>query len=275
MKNKKVIWMIVEVVVIAILAFFIINAGNSKLELQTAYVFNANIDDFGREIAETDIKEVEVPGKGVIGNLVTDKEEIIGKHLDRKVDKGQFVYKEMLVETEAVDIFKTMDMTGMRKISLPINFVEGMSGNIKKGDKVDLAYVGAGATEESDFFYSKIFLQNIPVWSVNTADGYKFMDRSDVINNSEDESYKEMMGEGDLNIITLAVTLEQYEEIKAREAAGNISFVGRFNDSEDYETMGFVMGDYEKIFTGQGYAETGKILLEDLENLDKMEKDAK
>ena len=45
--------------------------------------------------------------------------------------------------------------------------------------------------------------------------------------------------------------------------SGQIRFVGRFNDSESYNTLGYVLGDYGKVFSGQGFAETDNLLIEE------------
>ena len=59
--------------------------------------------------------------------------------------------------------------------------------------------------------------------------------------------------------ISLVVTPEQAEQIEARRLAGELKFVKRFLESESHETLGFVIGNYGKIFSGNANAETGSI----------------
>jgi hypothetical protein len=44
---------------------------------------------------------------------------------------------------------------------------------------------------------------------------------------------------------------------------GEIVFVKRFEESETHETLGFVMGEYGKLFAGNANAETGNIQVSD------------
>jgi pilus assembly protein CpaB len=63
--------------------------------------------------------------------------------------------------------------------------------------------------------------------------------------------------------ISLIVTPEQAEQIEARKLSGNIVFVKRFEESETHETLGFVIGQYGKLFAGNANAETGNIQVSD------------
>lgn len=275
-KKKRNIILGIQLVVTLGFGLSVYMGVNAKTKPVIAYNYAISTDEIGKEITERDITKVEIPKAMVNKDLELNPENIIGKHVDRKITKGQYIYKDHLVEKEDVDIFATMDLSKRRKISLPISLVEAFSGNIKKGDTVDLAYTGSGSTDESEFVYAKIFEQNVPVWSVNTGDGTVFRDKSQALVDGEmyegDGLNDQVENGGDLQIITLSVTPAQYEEIKARSKAGEISFVGRFNESTNEETLGFVMGDYEKIFTGEGFAETGRTPVYE-DNFDEMIKE--
>lgn len=260
MKKKRVLILAAKIIITLIAAFTIFNANQKQLQPVTVYTFNKTMEDKSIPLKGKDIKATTIPKSALTPEHIQDKDEIIGKHIDRKVTKGHYVYKDLLVEEEKVDIFDTMDLSKHRKISLPISYEEGFAGNMRRGERIDLAYIGAGETEEGgEFRYSKVFLQNIPIWSLSTEGGLAFKDKS--MRTTDEEVFdNETLDDdnGELAIITLAVTLDQYEEIKAREEAGKISFVGRFDESENYETMGYVLGDYEKVFSGKGNAETGR-----------------
>lgn len=277
-KKKRNIILAVQLIITLVFGLSIYVGVNKKTSPIKVYTYAISSDEIGRKVGEKDIIAVEVPKSMVSKEYEVDSKNIIGKHIDRKVSKGQFVYKDHLVNKEDVDIFATMDLSKRRKISLPISLVEAFSGNIKKGDTVDLAYTGSGASEDSDFVYAKIFEQSVPVWSVNTGDGTVFKDKSQALIDGEmyegDGLNDQVENGGDLQIITLSVTPSQYEEIKARSKAGEISFVGRYSESENEETLGFVMGDYEKIFSGEGFAETGKTSVYE-DNFDEIKKETK
>lgn len=255
-KRKKIIILVLQAVILIGVGFFIFSYTNNTIQPTSVYVFTSNIDE-QRPITESDITSVSIPNGAINEHFARDKEEIIGKYVDGKAFSGQYVYTSQLIEKEEIDPIESMDLSKYRKISLPIDIISGLAGNLKRGDTVDLIYTGEGnVTEEnqaSPFTYSKVFLQDILVYGLNTTNGTKYVDQSDKTNEEAMESANQELG-----IITLVVTLEQAEEINARLASGTVGFLGRFEDSESYETLGYVLGDYQKIFSGEGNAETGK-----------------
>ena len=206
------------------------------------------------------------------GKAIAPKQEDVLKFVEEKfmgklVAQDEFVYEGQLVEKGAIDPFETMDLTKYRKVSLPISYVEGFGGDVKRGDKVDLIFTGQGkkseegSTTEENFQYSKTFLQDVLVYNVTTDTGYRFDDHSQKLEGEIEEGGEEIATSGsteELSVITLAVTLDQAEEISARKSIGTISFASRFEDNDSYETLGFVIGDYEKIFSAPANAETGR-----------------
>lgn len=265
-KNKRIIILFLQIIVVIGTAFLFWNYTNKEVNPTSVYIYANDINDITKEITNNDIKKITIPHKAIQADFALKVDDIIGKHVDGKVKSGQFVYKNQLIDLDEIDIFDTINLNKYRKISLPINFVEGLAGEIKRGDKIDLIYTGVGVYESenrmslSNFTYSTTFLQDILVYSVNTNEGYKHIDKSSFTETEAKETAKlETEGKQSLGIITLAVTLEDAEEIIARSNTGLISFVGRFKDSKNYESLGYVMGDYEKIFTGYGNAETNRI----------------
>lgn len=281
MKKKKLIILAIQAVLIIVFTIMFMSYSSSKVSPTDVLVYTRPIADVNVAITETDVRVVSVPRDAVTSDMATELDDVVGKHVESKVYSGQYVYTNQLVEMEDIDVFQTMDLGEYRKISLPINLVEGFSGNIRKGDKVDLVFTGEGTVEDEEgygatekFLYSRVFLQDVLVYSVNTEDGYKFIDQSfyspaDSVTTDE-EGNEIVEQEQKLEIITLAVTLEQAEEITTRMAAGNIKFLGRFADSESYNTLGYVLGEYEKKFSGQGSAETGNVLVEE-DNFDEID----
>ena len=280
MKKKRMIILILQIVIVLLSVFMIMRYTNRKISPTEVYIYTRNIDDPSLPLGKEDVKKVVVPAEAISKDFVRSEDEIIGKHVDAKVFAGQYVYRSQLVERENVDVFATMDMSKYRKISLPISYVDAFAGNIKKGDTVDLVYTGSGTgagnfnddEEEfsiggnSGFTYSKVFMQDVLVYSVNSADGYKYIDHSQRLpgyDESKEEVSAEATSSGDLAIITFAVTLEQAEQIEARMRTGQISFLGRFDDSKSYNTLGYVLGNYQKVFSGQGFAETDNLMIEE------------
>jgi len=275
LKKKRIIVLVLQIVVILISVFLIMNYTNSLIKPTEVFVYTRDIADVSQPLKASDIKKVKVPASAVSKDFAKNEKDIIGKHVDSKVKAGQYVYNSHLIKLEEVDVFQTMDLSKYRKVSLPISYVDGFSGNIKRGDKIDLVYIGGGQKEASedeginsmngDFTYAKVFMQDVLVYSVNSADGYKFVDHSNIAPGYGDNG-EEINVDGDpssLDIITLAVTLEQAEEIRARMKAGQIGFLGRFDDSKSYNSSGYVLGDYNKIFSGPGFAETDNLMIEE------------
>lgn len=241
-------------------------------EVEPTKVYTYSKDLNVKDGVKVDVTEI--PAKAVQEGMVLAKDQkkadVEKKVANAKVLQGQFVYEKQLVKENQVDPFETMDLTKYRKISLPISYVEGFGGDVKRGDKVDLIFTGAGKkspdtpTEaEENFQYAKAFLQDVLVYSVSTSEGYRFENHSnkglgETAEGEKGEEIEMSANSEELAVITLAVTLDQAEEISARQAIGKISFASRFDDNQSYETLGFVIGDYEKIFSAPANAETGR-----------------
>lgn len=211
------------------------------------------------KIETSDLREVSIPKSALKDNMVLEKEEIVGKYNNTQVYEGEFVVKKNLVNKEDIDPFESMDLSKYRMITIPADYISALGGDIKRGDRIDLIFVGHANKNNKQFSYAKTVMSNILVYSTNTDDGYKYVNKS---HNVKGEVYEgedtESQETGGLGSITLAVTLQQAEELASRMKTGDIQIVGRFADSKDYNTAGFVNGDYEKIFAGQGNAETNR-----------------
>lgn len=266
MKKKRMIILALQLIIILVAGVGVYSFTQNIVDPTEVYVYNREVLDMSQPLTDADIVIKSVPGSVVNEDFARNKDDIIGKFVDGKVKTGQFVYLSSLITLEEVDPFETMDLSAFRKISMPISFVDGFSGNIKRGDKVDLVYTGKGrlsdpASQSEEFQYSKVFLQDVLVYSVNTDDGFRSKDYSSVTPSNITET--EMIDSSEIKIITLAVTLNQAEEINARTIAGNVGFLGRFDDSTSYNTLGYVLGDYEKKYSGQASAETGNVMIEE------------
>lgn len=280
MKKKKIIFLLVQFVLIIGAGVLLYNYVQGQIKPQDVYVFTKELSP-NSQIQEEDIAVYSIPNEAIMTNFVLKPEEIVGKHTSTKVFKDQFVVSDLVITQENIDPFDSIDLSKLRKISMPINYVEGFAGNLKKGNKVDLVYTGQAAKQgedgssDSSFLYSKVFLQDIYVYSVNTGDGYRFVDHSDIAKGSQEdgtvtegEEIDVSAESNEIELITLAVTLEQSEEITTRMNSGKIKIIGRFDDSEPYETLGFVLGAYENVFSGQVNVESNNnLIFPDLTNM--------
>lgn len=257
MKKKKIIILVLQILLVIASMFLMVNYVNGRVNPVEVFVYSSDFEDNNRELKDSDLIKVEVPAEAVNKNFVFDKEYAIGKVVNTTANKGQYVYKEQLKDKEEKDIFKSLDLTKLRKISLPINYQDAFAGEIKKGDTIDLLYVGQGAAEMDEdsgsgsFTYSKVFMSDVLVYSVTSNDGYEYVPHGE--STGEDGDFEE------LGIVTLAVSLEDAEQIQARLNTGGVKFVGRFDESQNYDTLGYVMGEYGKVFSGKAFAETDRL----------------
>lgn len=238
---------------------------SKTMQPTTVYMYTTDVREINSPANINQFMQVQIPVSAVTEDFLTSLEGIENLAFTTRVSKGQYAYKSQLATAENLDVFDSMDLSKMRRVSLPINYVEGLAGNIKRGDKIDLIFSGTGSkidenggNSNGSYAYGKTVLQDIYVESVNTGDGYKFIDKSKVTSNHAGAD----QASGDIGVITLAVSLEQAEEIKARQKVGTLSVVGRFDGSISYETLGYVVGDYSKVFSGAANAETGKTSIE-------------
>lgn len=262
MKKKK--YLSLAILGICTLAFggSLVMYISNTMQPTTVYIYTTDVNELNTPANNSQFMQVQIPVSAVSEDFITSLDGIEDLSFTTKVFKGQYAYKSQLATADKLDVFDEMDLSKMRRVSLPINYVEGLAGNIKRGDKIDLIFSSTGTkTDENGmsgngtYAYGKTVLQDIYVESVSTGDGYKFIDKSKVTSNhaSVDQA------SGDIGVITLAVSLEQAEEIKARQQVGTLSVVGRFDESISYETLGYVVGDYSKVFSGAANAETGKV----------------
>ena len=281
MKKKRIIFLVVQTVLLVIAGVFLFQYVQDQIKTQIAYIFVNDLPS-NTKITKNDVKAVEIPSSAIASNFMTNcdpiydedgnllSEGIDGMYTASKVFKGQYIIKEMLIHGEDIDPFEVMDLTKLRKISLPISYETGFGGNIKRGDKVDLVFVGEGEKRDENgngkrFTYSKMFLQEAFVYNVVTEYGFMYEDYS-TRNSSKKIAGEEISTSSDsntLSVITIAVTPEQSEEIYARINKGKISLVGRFENSQSYETLGYVLGEYDNIFTGNVSVEKNTIEIED------------
>lgn len=261
-KGKRIALIILWLVAAGGFAIWSWMARESALQPVTVYRITQEIP-LNSRVGLTDFQAVEVPGKAVTSDMIQDPEEVVDLHASTRLLPGQYAIKDMFVEADEVDPFATIDLTGMRQVTIPADYVDALGGNIKKGDKVDLVYVGTGiGPDTEEYTYARTFAQSVLVYGVTTDGGYRFEDHSDRLEGQPvalDENNIELaegVTPGDISQVTLAVTPAVAEEIITRLEKGAIQIVGRFKESEDVDATGYVIGEFKRGFSGQGNPES-------------------
>lgn len=236
MKKMKLAKMLIQGAITVAFAGGIYVYTQGQVKPQEVFVYSRDIP-INTVISEGDLTKKYIPKDAVTNDMITNKDEIVGKAVVTKSFPGQYAIKQQLVEPNNIDPFENMDLTQYRKVSIEVPSKDAIGGNIKRGDRVDLLSVREGALNEEASIESKIFLQNILVYNVIDDGGGKYVDKTEgasVIMNENGE----VVESGELSIITFAVTAEQAEEIEARKKAGDFKVIGRFEDSVDVSTSG-------------------------------------
>lgn len=207
----------------------------------TVFAYNGDLAE-GTEITQDKVREIQIPRSAVTSDFAMSPKDLQGFSVKQNVYNGNIVYKSQLGEagTEVTEL-TNIDWSKYRKYNVPIT---GMDSKITKGKKVDLLFSGAGKPNEEgpggdeNVEYAKVFMQNVLVYS---------------------SSFDEVKEDGDSSkgYAVLVLTLDQIEEVKARSRVGEIALIERAETAKSYETLGYVVGNYSKKFTGFGNAETG------------------
>ena len=245
-------------VVLVIVAFLVINyQTQGKIKPTKVYVYSQNIEDAGTEIGPDLVKEATLPKKFINDNYVTNIADMKGLQTDTKVYAGEYVLKSHLKESGEEDPIQQIDWSANRVVAIP---VANASPSLRKGARVDLIFVGegerkvkqGGSTEDQNrFSYSKVFMQDVVVVSTPGDELAKSKDGKNAPTQATGAATDAQ------KIIKVAVTLSQAEEIASRADVGTILIAQRQPGAEKYDTLGYIMGNYEKLFTGHGNAETG------------------
>lgn len=260
--SKLTIFLLVDAIVIIALIFLLQGYIKDKVDEVTVYRYTQNLPA-NVKIEEKNIEAVQIPSKGVNENIVKNIDELVGKYTTSKVYKDQLVDDRYIVDAGRKDALVNVpdeDKKKLRKISMDADMLSTWGGSIEKGDRVDLAFIGkveykdivSGETAK-DVEYAKVFLQNVLVYDVLSSAGSSYIkpeDRPEIIVDPNNPGAAEVLqaeiaNRSDIKQVILAVTIEQYEEIVARQQVGKVVMVGRFDESESVVTEGFAMGSVQ------------------------------
>lgn len=235
----------------------------SQIQPVEVFRFNRDLDE-NHIITGAEISKVTIPATAITSEFERNPDMIVGKAVGTDVYANNYVYSQQLIDKNDRDDFVEMDMSELRKISIPLDMMNTFGGNLQRGDRVDLMFSGSSGNAR----YSRVFMQGVPIFEVYDETGRTYRPRVSSESMPEVDPYSgEQIGgssNGDVGIpvmAVLAVTVEEAEEIEARMNAGNVGIVGRFEDSESYETLGFAYGEYERILTQKSNAETSNVTI--------------
>ena len=200
------------------------------------------------KISKENLEAVKISANAVNKTVITDPDKIVGKYTAAEIYEGELADERKVVAEGQVDPLKSIsdeEKGKMRKISIPVDLISTWGGSLGKGDRVDLSFTG----KVGEATYTKIFMQNVLVYDVLSSAGESYIKPEDrppieVDIKKDAQAAQEIISaevarRSDLVMAILAVTTEQYEEIKNRLATGEVSLVGRFNGSENVSTKGY------------------------------------
>ena len=297
--NRKRKFQVLALLLLALLVGIIALAawiGSAKKSV-TIYDFSRTIqydEKSNYALTGADLVPTEILAADVKEEYIIDPQEVIGKYITGTAYKGQHVVKNQ-VQTDPtyVEVTGLSELAEYRKIYIPISYKSGFAGDIKSGQIVDLMFTetGTGLTTDRtsgllgsenglNYAHTQIFMQNIPVYQVYTADGSVYTRKTtdpETLNKFQGTNASALKGEDGQEVntaepayVALTVTVPQYEEISARMMYGTVSLVSRFENSMDQESNGYLLikDGYANIFAGEGNLEFDHNVGEILEEID-------
>lgn len=247
MKKNKLISTLIQFGLLVVFAGGFVYLQKTQVAPTEVYTFSRDIP-VNTIIQEGDLKKTYIPNDGVQSNFIVNKDEIIGKAVTTKVFAGQYVVSPQLIDPDDIDPFEKIDLSNLRKITISVEMPNAIGGNIKKGDRVDLQFIGEGKANNDNsgkVTYTKTFLQDVLVYNVIDDGGKQYVDQTEGSSTIVNED-GEVVQSGSVSAVTLAVTPEQADEIATRMSAGKINLIGRFEESTQGSSNGFTIGDYSK-----------------------------
>lgn len=289
MKNKKkIVVLVVQLLALIVFIFSYKSYTDAIVKPIKVYSYARSMSE-GVKITEKDLVETNVATNTYKQNMVltSDISSIVGRYTTTKVFAGNICYIEQVGDLNETDKgFVSLDLTNSRLMSIPVDLTTDVGGFLSAGDRIDLMFSGAGTstivninqtsgedannetngggTDES-FYYAKVFLQDIVVYEVLNGSGYKYAERAtryegEAAKNLDISNPEEVnVDSGNIKTVLIIVTPEQAEQIKVRMSVGTVNILKRFDESETHDTLGYVLGNYGKVFSGNANAETGSL----------------
>ncbi len=286
MRNKKkMIILAIQILAVIIFVMSYKSYTDTVMKPIKVYMWAREIGE-NVQIKESDVIVGKVSSQDYTANMIlaSNSKSLIGSYTTSKVYPDTYVYYKQVGEANVTSTdFANLDLTNARVISIPCSVGTDAGADFAEGDKIDLMFTaegqativnpvsadgeqsgGGSSSSSSGFTYSKIFMQEVTIYKTLTSEGFKTTKRADRFSGEQisgmdtsDESVKP--DSGGISTLLIIVTPEQAEEIKTRQSKGSITIVKRFEQSETHESLGYVMGNYGKVFAGNANAETGSL----------------
>lgn len=268
MKTKNLIIIGIQVAIVAGFGVSFVNYVKSEVNPVTVYEFTTKLTP-GDKITSSDFAPIQKPAKAVNSNFVLNPNQILGQYVNTTVYPTEFVYQPELTSKGNLSPFTKMNFSRLRELTIPVNYISAVGGDLSRGDRVDLLYVGHGTklatsnnSQGGSFYYSQVFMENVYVWQVNDSNGYLYPNHAGVLQGQTTGGQKISTNStqgGTIASVTLLVSLNQAEQIETRLSTGSIDVVKRFANSTSYPTEGFVLGGngYSKLYAQQAPVESG------------------
>ena len=207
MKNRTIIG-IICIVLALVVTFAVAPLVNKLADNRTDIVRLTGDVVQGHMISDTDIEIVTVGSYNLPTDVITKKEDVLGKFAAVDLKKGDYLLpsKVTSVSDSADDVFRTLDGT-KQAISVTIqSFAGGLSGKLETGDIVSAVVYSA----EEDKCFTPPELQYVKVITSTTSQG---VDKADITDNTQPAT------------VTLLVDKTQAELLARYEKSGSIHFV--------------------------------------------------
>jgi Flp pilus assembly protein CpaB len=264
MKKKRILILALELVLLIAVMGGVFVYTQNQMNPTKIFEFDAPLNK-GEIIKASHLKVSEIPGSALNESFIRSKDDVLGKIVTTNVSPGQYVTKDLVIEKDDFNPLELMDLSKMRKISFPITLEYAAAGDIKQGDIVDLVYTGVDQNEETgeEFIYSKIFMEDVIVWSMKTTEGIEYYNASNsdsFATTEEDELANIEGGNGaELAMVAVVVTGPQAEEIATRTTYGKIDLLSQFKQAETVDSVGYAIGEYQEVKAGNVDPEKLKI----------------
>ena len=287
MKNKKKLTiLVIQLFVLIVFVFSYKSYTDTVVKPISVFMFANDLQE-GAKIEEKDLVLTEVAANTYRKNMIlaSDASSIIGKYTTSRCFKDTICYTSQFGDLNTSNsMFASLDLTNTVLMSLSVD-MNDVGGYLAPGDKINLIFTSNGSAKIIDissdsndgsnqgdggnketsesFTFSKTFMQDVYIYDVIGGNGFKYIYKTDRYNGElptgVNVSDVATADNNSISYLLLIVSPEEAEEIKTRERVGDITVVKRFDETETHDTLGYVIGNYGKIFSGNANAETSSL----------------
>ena len=183
MKNRTVLGLIC-ILLALVLAFGIAPFVNKFADSRSEVLRVKQTVTQGHRLTGDDIETVSVGNYNMPADVLTNRDDVIGKYAAVGMTKGDYLFASKLTDTadSAEDVFKTLDGTQVAvSVTIP-SFAGGLSGKLQNGDIVSMIVYNAEKKEST----IPEALKYVRVITATTDDG---LDKDELVQ-KEDGTYE-------------------------------------------------------------------------------------